>query len=81
MVVDGALGRQVVRQHIPLAAGAVEVEDSVEHLTHVDLPGPADFVDGDQRLDDGPLLIGQVRGVGLTHRGVLRRRRMVRTSW
>ena len=32
VVVDGALGREVVRQHVPLAAGAVDVEDGVEDL-------------------------------------------------
>ena len=45
VVVDGALGRQVVREHVPLAARAVEVEDGVEHLPHVDLAGPS-HVDG-----------------------------------
>ena len=37
--------------------------------------GPARrSMDGDQGLDDGPLVVGQVGGVGLTHRGMLRRR-------
>ena len=68
------LAREVVREHVPLAAGAGQVEDGVEDLPHVDLAGPPDVEDGDQRLDDGPLLVGQVGGVGLTHRGMLRRR-------
>jgi hypothetical protein len=34
VVVNGALGRQIVRQHTPLAARTVEVEDGVEHFTH-----------------------------------------------
>jgi hypothetical protein len=63
VVVDGALGRQVVRQHVPLAAGAVEIEQGVEHLPHVVSPGPADLLDGDQRLDDRPLLVAEVGGV------------------
>ncbi|MBV8074794.1 MAG: recombinase family protein, partial [Planctomycetaceae bacterium] len=69
VVGNGALGRQVVGEQIPLAAAAVEVEDGVEHLPHVDRAGPADGVDGDQGRDDFPLLVGQVGGVGLTHRG------------
>ena len=46
--------RQVVGEHVPLAAGAVEVEDGVEHLPHLDRAGPADGVDGDQGLEDLP---------------------------
>src|SRR4051794_21194475 len=57
VVVHGALGRQVVREHVPLAAGAVEVEDGVEHLPHLDLAWPSRRIDGDQRLDDDPLII------------------------
>src|SRR5512135_3808847 len=34
VVVDRALGRQVMREHVPLAARAVEVEEGVEHLPH-----------------------------------------------
>ena len=81
VVVDGALGRQVVREHVPLAARAVEVGDGVEHLAPVDLTGPPGRVDGDQGLDDRPLLAGQVGGVGLTHRGMLGRRWIWRTSY
>jgi hypothetical protein len=80
VVVDGALGRQVVGEHVPLAARAVEVEDRVEHLAHVDVAGPAEVEDGDVRLDQGPLVVGQVGGIGLTHRGMLRRRGNLRTS-
>jgi hypothetical protein len=80
IVVDGALGREVVREHVPLAAAAVLVEDRVEHLPHLDLTGPPHAVDGDQGLDDLPLLVGQVGGIGLTHWGMLRCWCILRTS-
>jgi len=70
VVVHRALGRQVVGQHVPLAAGAADVEDGIEHLPHVDRPWPPDLRDGDQGLHDLPLFGGKVGGVGLTHRGI-----------
>ena len=80
VVVDGALGRQVVREHVPLAAGTVEVEDGVDHFPHLDLPRPSHPVDRDQRLDDGPLGVGQVGGIGLTHLWILQQRSVLRVS-
>ena len=78
--VDGALGRQVVRQHVPLAAGAIDVEDRVDHFPEINLARPSHLGDGDQRPDDFPLRVGQVAGVGLTHRDMLRSGRAVRIS-
>src|SRR5512135_3555183 len=70
-VVDGALGQQVVRQQLPLAAGAGLVQQGIEDLPYVDLAGPtAGQGGGDQGLDDLPLGVGQVGLVGLTHRGI-----------
>ena len=63
------------------AIEGVQVEDGVEHLPHVDLPGSADSVNGDQGSDDFPLGVGQVAGVGLTHRGMLLRWCLWRTPW
>ena len=37
-----------------------------KHLPHPDLAGPADRIDGDQGLDDLPLVVGQVGRVGST---------------
>lgn len=34
-VVDGALGREIVRKHVPLASGSVDGEDGVEDFPHV----------------------------------------------
>src|SRR3954447_18706711 len=54
VVVDGALGQEVVGKHVPLATRAVEVEDRVDDLPQVDLAGPTDPIDRDQRLNDRP---------------------------
>jgi hypothetical protein len=65
-----ALGEQVVGEHVPLAAGAVEVEQRVEDLAHVDRAGPAAGLGrGDQRPEDRPLVVGEVGRVGPTHGG------------
>ena len=81
VVVHRTPGRQVVGEHVPLAAAAVEVENGVEHLPHLDLAGTADGVDGNQGLDDFPLLVSQVGGVGLTHRGMSLCECVLLTSW
>jgi site-specific DNA recombinase len=80
VVIHRALGRQVVREHVPLAPRACEVEDRVEDLPHVDFPRPSYPVDGDQRLDDRPLIVAQIGGVGLTHRGMSCCREILGTS-
>ena len=62
---DGALGREVLGQVAPLAAGAQDVEDGIDDVAQVGLAGPPAGVDGDVRLDQGPLRVGDVAGVGL----------------
>ena len=62
---DGALGREVLGQVTPLAAGAQDVEDGIDDVAQVGLAGPAAGVDGQVRLDQGPLRVGDVAGVGL----------------
>ena len=81
VVVDGALGGEVVGEHIPLATSPVDVEDGVEDFPHIHLPRPPGLLRGDERLDDGPLGIGQVRRVGLAHRRVPNRWCVGRTSF
>src|SRR5207245_10839152 len=44
---DGALGREVLGEVLPLAAGPQEVEDGVEDITHRGRAGPAAGVNGD----------------------------------
>src|SRR5947209_4959391 len=40
VVIDSTLGQQVMRQHVPLAARAVLIEQGIEYLTHADRTGP-----------------------------------------
>ena len=61
------LGQQVVRQVGPLAARAGLVQEGVHHLPQVDRPLPPAGLGGrKQRLQDGPLRVGQVAGVRLS---------------
>src|SRR5262249_49966201 len=43
---DGALGREVPGKEAPLAAGAQDVEDGIDHVPQVGLARPAAWVDG-----------------------------------
>ena len=55
-----------MREHVPLAARLVLVEDGVEHLASIDGPGSTTlFGWRDQRLQDNPLLVRQVGLVDL----------------
>src|SRR5262249_32433163 len=68
VIPGGALGLQVVRQHVPLAAGARLVHQGVHHLAEVHLPRPASRLRrGEQVLDQVPLPVRQVRPVRLAH--------------
>src|SRR5512135_3090741 len=60
---DGALGREVHGEVSPLTAGAEDVKDGVEDVSHVGLAGSSAGIDGDVRLDQGPLIVGDVAGV------------------
>jgi hypothetical protein len=61
-----------VRQRPPLASGAVDVEESIEDLTHVCRPrASALFGWGDQGLQDLPLGIRQVAWVVSSSHGIL----------
>ena len=56
--------RQVVRQQTPGAAGAVEVQDSVDHLAHVHLAvSAAGLLGRDMRFDQPPLFVREITGV------------------
>jgi hypothetical protein len=65
VVPDGALGREVPGQVAPLAAGPQDVEDGVDDVPYRGLAGPAAGEDGDAGLDQGPLGVGDVAGVGV----------------
>jgi len=67
VVVDTVMVGEVFRQVLPLATGSDHIENGVEHLAHIQFYGatsPFAFWDK-QRLDDPPLLIGQVTGITL----------------
>ena len=58
------LGGKSTGRYAPLAAGAEDVEDGVDDVPHVGLAGPPAGSDGREvRLDQGPLLVGDVAGV------------------
>src|SRR5215468_1536620 len=67
IIIDGTLGQQIVRQHLPLAATAVQVEQRIQDVPHVDLPrAPSSWAAlgrWDQRFHDCPLLIRQIRWI------------------
>src|SRR6266436_3180677 len=67
IVIDGTLGQHIMRQHIPLAATAVQGEQRIQDFPHVDLPrAPSSWAllgRGDHRSHDGPLLVRQIRGI------------------
>ena len=68
---DRPLGGEVMGQRMPCAAVGQEVEDGVEDLAEVGGSGRAGRHRGRQEvLDEVPLLVGQVAGVGLARRGV-----------
>ena len=68
---DGALGREVLGEVAPLAAGPQDVEDGIDDVAQVGLAGPPAGVDGDVRLDQGPLRVGDVAGVGLCSHDII----------
>src|SRR5262249_16907221 len=61
----GALGRQVLGEIPPGAAGAEEVEDGIDDIPQVGLAGSSAGGAGEVRLDPGPLLVGDVAGVAV----------------
>ena len=62
---DGTFGREVLGQVAPLAAGSQEVEDGIDDIPQVRLAWPPARVDGEVRLDQRPLLVGDITRVGL----------------
>src|SRR5512135_2734232 len=71
VVADRPLGWEVMGQGGPGAARAQNVEDGVENLAEVGLPWCPRLHRGwQQRLQDGPLLVAEVAGIGLARLGV-----------
>src|SRR5262249_47953648 len=66
VIVDRALGQQVMRQHVPLATRAIEVKDGVEDLPHVHGAfSAAAFRWRNQWLQNRPLLVREIRRIRL----------------
>jgi hypothetical protein len=77
-VIHSALGQHIVRQHIPLAAAAIQVQQGIEDFTPLYLPwAPSSGTQlgrGEQRFHDGPLLVRQLRGVCLARTVLLKQK-------
>src|SRR5712692_9094890 len=58
-----------MRQHLPLAATAVQIQERVEYLPHVEFPGAATPVAAgrwNQGLHDRPLGVREIRWIRLS---------------
>src|SRR5919198_307419 len=79
------LGQQIVRQHIPLAATAVQVEQRIQDFPHVDLPrAPSSWVllgGWDQWFHNRPWLIRQIRWILLPYLTSLYHMRALLCCW
>ena len=64
VVVDRAPGRELMRHHTPRAAGSVQIQNSVDYLSHINRPrSTAAFGRRDQRFNELPLFIRQIAGI------------------
>src|SRR5215218_1814469 len=74
---DGAAGRQILRQRLPLAPGPEHVEDRVQDLPNVHRPRPAATLRrADQRGDQRPFSLRQIALIAQP--AAVRRRSMLR---
>src|SRR5215510_13322551 len=70
ILISGAFRKQVVRQHVPLATSAVEVQDGVDDFTHINFTRASSGLSRwNQWLQNGPLLLCQVRLIGFARCG------------
>ena len=64
VIIDRALGQQIMRQHVPLTTAPVQIKKRIEDFSHVDLTRvPSAWTRlgrRDQRCHDSPLLVRQV---------------------
>jgi hypothetical protein len=55
--------------HFPLASGALHIEDAIENFSEIDFHRmPKAFRLGKERLENLPLRVTQVAGIGFTRR-------------
>lgn len=67
-LVDGALGKQIMREHVPLATRAIEIHNRVDDFPHIDLARPAATLAWrDQRLQSRPLHVGQIARISFAY--------------
>src|SRR6266404_852755 len=72
VIPDGTLGRQIVRQIVPLTAGTGLIHQGVDHLAQVHLARSAARLGRRKQIvDQLPLLVRQVRSIRLAHGGRL----------
>jgi hypothetical protein len=68
--IDGALGKPIMWQHVPLAPRAVEVQAGVDDFAHVyGSRAPAGLRRWNKRLQELLLIICQVSQIGFASRG------------
>ena len=66
VVVDRALGEQVVRQHVPLATAAIDKQNRVDDLAQIALPRTPEAVRAIRRQQwrkKAPLFVREIRGI------------------
>ena len=55
-----------MRQGAPLAPRAVQIQECIDHFTHLNRSRtPSWFRGGTERFEDGPLLVSQIAGIAL----------------
>src|SRR5215475_13659226 len=67
-MIDGLVGRKLFREQAPLASAPQDVEDGIDHLAHIGRArATTTFGRGNERCQDGPFRLGEIRWVALRH--------------
>src|SRR5215471_7852317 len=67
-MIDGLVGRKLCREQAPLASAPQDVEDGIDHLAHIGRArATTAFGRGNERCQDGPFRLGEIRWVALRH--------------
>src|SRR6266852_2705768 len=57
-----------MRQGSPLASSPIQVQDAIDHFTHIGGSGVSSWLGGrDQRFEDPPLVVAHITGVASSH--------------
>jgi len=68
VVVHGALGKQIVREHIPLTTAPIQIQDRIHHFAHVHFAWASPALGlgrWNHRFQNRPLFVRQIRGIRL----------------